>query len=244
LDIEAVLFDLDNTLILFDEKEFYKTYTFKLSQHFKDVLTHQEFAQKLMSSTQIMTNNDGQHCNVDFFVNDFSNGLSIDKNEIWHRFEYFYTNEFEQIKYLMQPLPNIRDLILTIQGMGLKTVIASNPMLPSIAQQMRLNWAGLEGIKFDLITDALNSTYCKPNPDYYSEICNKINIQPEKCLMVGNDPYNDMIATKIGMNTFLTTDGENNSIEVSRELARFNKIEIPKPDFTGKLNQIINMLNN
>ena len=239
-----MLFDLDNTLIHFDEKEFYKAYTFKLYQHFKDILTPKEFAQKLMTSTKIMTNNNGQQCNADFFVNDFSKGLDIDKNEIWHRFECFYTNEFEQLKYLMQPLPNTRDLIVKIQEIGLKIVIASNPMLPANVQQLRLKWAGLEGIKFDLITDALNSSYCKPNPDYYYEICKKIKIKPQNCLMVGNDPFNDMIAAKINMKTFLTTDNENNSIEVSRELAGLNKIEIPKPDFKGKLNEIIKILNN
>lgn len=242
MNIDSVLFDLDNTLILFDEKEFYKTYTFKLSQHFKDVLTPQEFAQKLMHSTQIMTNNNGEQCNADFFVNDFSKGLNINKSEIWNRFEYFYKNEFEQLKYLIKPLKNVKDLILKIQKMNKKIVIASNPMLPENVQYLRLKWAGLEKVKFDLITDALNSTYCKPNINYYIEISDKLNLPPNKCLMVGNDPVNDMIAAKTGMITYLTIESAQKSVEVSRQLAGSQDLDIPKPDYYGKLENILYIL--
>jgi len=103
LKIEAVLFDLDNTLIFFNEKEFYEAYVYKLSQRFQDLLTLPEFAQKLMTSTQLMTNNDGKQDNAEFFINDFAKGLKIDKDEVWNRFDEFYNTEFVQFKNLMQP---------------------------------------------------------------------------------------------------------------------------------------------
>ena len=34
----------------------------------------------------------------------------------------------------------------------------------------------------------------------------KLNLQPENCLMVGNDVSEDMIAGKLGMQVFLLTD--------------------------------------
>jgi FMN phosphatase YigB (HAD superfamily) len=242
LKIEAVLFDLDNTLILFDEKEFYNAYSYKLSQHFKDLLSPQEFVQKLMISTQIMTNNDGKLNNADYFIEDFSDGLNIDKNDLWQRFDNFYSTEFVQFKKLMQPILGARELILKILEMNLKVVIASNPMLPENVQQLRLNWAGLEGITFDLITHLKNSTYCKPNLNYYHEICDKIDVIPQNCLMVGNDTFNDMIAAKTGMKTFLVTDSQNNSVEVSRELAGLNKVEMPEPNHRGKIDELLSLL--
>jgi len=126
--------------------------------------------------------------------------------------------------------------------MGLKIVVASNPMLPENVQHLRLNWAGLEKIKFDLITHVKNSTFCKPNLNYYIEICDKIDIKPQNCLMVGNDAFNDMIASKIGMKTFFVTDGENNTVEVSRELVGSHKVEMPEPDYSGKLDDLIQIL--
>jgi len=240
--IEAILFDLDNTLIFFDEKEFYEAYVYKLSQRFQDLLSLPEFAQKLMISTQLMTNNDGKQDNAKFFINDFSKGLNIDKNEVWKRFDDFYNTEFVQFKNLMKPNKEVYDIIIKLQKLRFKLVIASNPMLPEYVQQLRLNWAGLEGIKFDLITHVKNSSYCKPNLNYYKEICIKIGVNPPNCLMVGNDAFNDMIASRIGMKTFFVSDGENNTVEVSRELVGSNKIEIPEPDYAGKLKDLLPLL--
>ena len=30
--------------------------------------------------------------------------------------------------------------------------------------------------------------YCKPNPNYYLEISEKIGVDPRDCLMIGDDP--------------------------------------------------------
>ncbi len=242
--IKAVLFDLDNTLILFDEIEFYELYVYKLSQHFKDIMSTSEFARRLMASTRLMSNNDGKLINAEYFINDFYNGIKIKKNDLWQRFADFYSNEFEQFKNLMQPIPGVRELILKIQEKGLKIVIASNPMLPENVQQLRLNWAGLEGIDFDLITHVDNSKFCKPNVKYYYEICEKIKVKPQNCIMVGNDTLNDMIAAKTGMKTYFVVDSQNNTVEVSRELVGLNKVEMQKPDYKGRLLGLIPILEN
>jgi len=244
LNIKAVLFDLDNTLIFFNEKRFYETYVSKLSKRFEEIMTLPEFAKKLMISTQLMTNNNGKQDNAEFFINDFSKNLQIDKNEVWKRFDDFYNTEFVQLKNLMYPHSEIPDIIHKIQKMGFKLVIASNPMLPENVQLLRLNWAGLGEIKFDLITHVKNSTYCKPNLNYYKEICFKIGVDPQYCLMVGNDAFNDMIASKIGMKTFFVSDGENNTVDVSREIVGSNQIEMPEPDYKGEMKDIIKILSN
>ena len=242
VNIEAILFDIDNTLILFDERKFFEAYSKKLYPAFQDLMSPQDFIQKLIRSTQVMTNNDGKLTNAEFFINDFTNGLAVDKKELWQRFENFYATEFDQFKYLATQVEGTVDVISDIKKKGLKIAIASNPMFPENVQRMRLNWAGLNEFSFDLITSAENSTYCKPHLNYYLEICSKISIKPENCLMVGNDPFNDMIASKTGMKTYLTTDSEKYSIELSRELAKNTKLEMPEPGFKGKLNELVQIL--
>lgn len=243
MKIEAILFDLDNTLVFFDEKKFFEAYTYKLSKVFSDLFTLEEFGKRLMHSSVVMTNNDGKINNADYFINDFAAGLDINHADLWQRFEDFYASEFEKFESLMTPLAGLKEIFIKIKEMGIKIVIASNPMFPLNVQLFRLKWAGLEDVEFDLITHAQNSTYCKPNPAYYAEICEKINVTPENCLMVGNDAFNDMIASKIGMKTYLTTEGENNKVEVSRELTKNNKFELPDPDFKGKVLDLLNILN-
>ena len=58
-------------------------------------------------------------------------------------------------------------------------------------------------------------------------------------LQVGNDPFNDMISSKVGMYTYLTTDSDETSIELSRELAKGKNVEMPPPDFKGPLKDVI-----
>lgn len=84
--------------------------------------------------------------------------------------------------------------------------LATNPIFPMAATETRIRWAGLEPSDFILVTAYENSWYCKPNPAYYREILEKLNLEPEECLMVGNDVTEDMAAAKIGMNVFLLTD--------------------------------------
>ncbi len=241
--LKAVLFDLDNTLLLFEESKFFEAYSKKLYLKFSDLLSPEEFSEKIIKSTQMMLNNDGQRSNADNFIADFANGLPVDKKELWQRFENFYDNDFEQFQYLMKPLPDSREILLSLKEKNLKLVIATNPMFPMNVQYIRLKWANLGSIPFNLITSADNSTYCKPRLEYYQEICNKIDVPPEQCLMVGNDEFNDMIASKIGMKTYLTTDSEHLSIELSsRMLAKNMTLEMPNPDYKGKLSGLLNVI--
>ena len=144
----------------------------------------------------------------------------------------------------MTPTKYAYKVLVHTQSKGLKTVIASNPMLPINVQLMRLKWAGVRDLFFDLITSVENSTFCKPRLEYYSEICKKIDVLPKNCLMVGNDRFNDMIASKIGMKTFLTNDAEHLSIELSREFTKDTKLEMPTPDFKGCLKELIKVIDN
>jgi HAD superfamily hydrolase (TIGR01549 family) len=242
LKLQAVLFDLDNTLILFEEATFFENYSRKLYLSFKDLMTPQEFAKRLVQSTQMMLKNNGEMTNAEFFIQDFANGTIADKQELWQRFSDFYDNEFEQFKPLMKPLEGAREIVSFIHSAGLKIVIASNPMFPMNVQLVRLRWAGLGDIPFDLVTAADNTTYVKPRLEYYQQISEKINVPPENCLMVGNDALNDVIASKIGMMTYLTTDSDHLSIELSRELAKDATLEMPVPDFKGPLQDLIHAI--
>ena len=86
-------------------------------------------------------------------------------------------------------------------------VLATNPLFPHTATENRMRWAGLKPEDFSFYTTYENSRYCKPNPKYYEEILQKLNLKPEECIMVGNDFGEDIVPTeKLGMQGFLLTD--------------------------------------
>lgn len=53
-----------------------------------------------------------------------------------------------------------------------------------------------------------NIGYCKPNPDDYREmeIVKRLGVQPEKCLLAGNDVTEDMIVKETGMQVLLRNE--------------------------------------
>ena len=85
-------------------------------------------------------------------------------------------------------------------------VLASNPIFPLDVQMKRLAWAKLDHLPFELATHIENMSFCKPRIEYYLEISKKIGAPPETCMMVGNDPVNDLIAAHAGMKTYLADD--------------------------------------
>ncbi|MBN1153883.1 HAD family hydrolase, partial [candidate division KSB1 bacterium] len=227
---EAILFDLDNTLILFDENDFFRKYTSALTSFFADMIEPTLFVKRLLDSTQQMVYNNGLTLNIDFFMNSFTDGLDLDTAVLLERFDQFYMEKFNQLSSVAKPIDHASDVVTDLARKGYRLVIASNPLLPLEAQWMRMKWAGVADIDYDLVTGIDNSSFCKPRIEYYHEICRKINLPPATCLMVGNDPYNDIIASTIGMSTYLTTDSEHMSIELSRELAAHMELQFPVPD--------------
>jgi len=103
----------------------------------------------------------------------------------------------------------------------------------------------VDTLPYSFITHIENSSFCKPQPEFYLEICDKIGLEPEQCLMVGNDPLNDMIAGETGMRTYLTTDSQNlgySSFSLSTRIRNNPPRPLPEPDFRGPLNEVINAL--
>jgi len=236
--LKAILFDLDNTLIHFGERQFFLGYFPAITKVFADVIPEDLFLERLLSSTGMVLNNNGQMLNVDCFMSAFCEGYEPLRDEFWQRFMRFYESEYDQFRSLASIPPGAREMLLQLRERSLKLVIASNPLWPSIAQNKRLAWAGLGDLQFDLITHIENMTYCKPNVEYYRETCSKIGERPEACLMVGNDPVNDMVVGTIGMKTFLVTDADPSGLEVSQSSHRMSPLDIPKPDFEGPLLEV------
>ena len=102
--------------------------------------------------------------------------------------------------------PQAHKILDQIKAMGLRTVLATNPIFPAAATQKRIQWAGLSVQDFELYTTYENSRYCKPNLKYFLDITSQLGVHPEECLMVGNDVGDDMVAAELGMKVFLLTD--------------------------------------
>jgi FMN phosphatase YigB (HAD superfamily) len=173
--LKAVFFDVDNTLIYFDELTFYKKYLSQVSRVFADIMPFDLFQKKLLLATQALMDNHGEMSNAEYFMGIFCKGFEAQQEEIWKRFMRFYEREYDQFQTLVSVPKGIRDVFLQLQERNLKLVIASNPMWPLNVQMKRLSWAGLGDLHFDLVTHIENMSFCKPRIEYYKEICLKMD---------------------------------------------------------------------
>jgi FMN phosphatase YigB (HAD superfamily) len=239
--LKAILFDLDNTLVLFNENTFYRGYLSRIQALFADILPPEKFLERLMTATRALVQNDGDMTNAEYFINVFAKGLKGSKDKLWQRFMQFYEFEYDKLKIEVALPGKLHRTMAAIAETDLKLVLASNPLFPLEVQMKRLAWAGLDFISFAMVTHLGNMSYCKPRVEYYREICQKIDEAPENCLMVGNDPVNDMTGAIIGLKTYLTDDSKDDYLVTDRKmkvLERLKITEIPEPDFTGPLSKV------
>lgn len=102
--------------------------------------------------------------------------------------------------------PKAAEVIRLAKEMGLRVGLATNPIFPAVATMARISWAGLSPDDFEIVTTYENSSFCKPNPEYYLDICKKLDMLPSETLMVGNDAEEDCLAgEKAGLSVFLLT---------------------------------------
>ena len=205
--IKTVLFDLDGTLLPMDQKEFTDAYfgalTKKLSAHGYDARV---FSETMWKGVAAMMKNDGTRTNEERFWEVFD-GVFGEKSKADRRvFDEFYESEFDGVKASCGYNERASQAVREIKNLGYRLVLATNPSFPMTAQLKRLKWAGCDPDDFELITSFENSSACKPNPAYFTEILKKIECTPDECIMAGNDATEDTCAEKIGMRTFLLTE--------------------------------------
>lgn len=205
---KAILFDLDGTLLPMDmhtfTKGYFKMLYMKLAKH---KLNPETFASDMWAGVAAMVKNDGTRSNEDAFWSEFEKAVGIPKERIDPDCLDFYSHEFDAAKQYTQPNPLAKQAVEIARGKAEKVVLATNPLFPLAGQITRMRWVGLTVEDFDLVTSYEVDRCCKPNPDYYRSVCTRIGVEPEDCLMIGNDEEEDMFAaTCLGMDAYLVTD--------------------------------------
>lgn len=206
--IEAVLFDLDDTLLGNDMDTFVPGYFKLLSAYAAELLPGIEFIQTLLDCTEITIQNiEETRTNYEVFWEAFTARTGLDTAVAEPFFSRFYEEVFPQLQAVTQVRPLARPLVQSCFDAGLKVVIATNPLFPRAAIEQRLAWAGVPVSDFDyaLVTTLENMHATKPQVVYYAEILQHIGCAPDKVLMVGDSWENDIApAAALGIHTFWT----------------------------------------
>ena len=119
--------------------------------------------------------------------------------------EQFLREDLEELRPLVAGHALSSRLINAARARGWQVILATNPIFPRAVVDARVRWGELDGDKFHHVTAYETEHFCKPNPEFFRENLDLIQVEAERCLMVGNDTLHDLSASQVGMQTCLLT---------------------------------------
>lgn len=205
---EAILFDMDGTLIPMDMEEFTNGYFKELGKKLSAFnFDQKELVAAIWTGTKAMVKNDGSRTNRDAFWETFEKITGRPAKDVDPYCLSFYANEFKTANVFTKPNPLAKEAIRVAHEKCNKVVLATNPIFPLAGQVTRLGWIDLKPEDFMFVTSYETSVNCKPNPAYFEAVAKQAGVLPSQCLMIGNDENEDMYAASLtGMDCYLVTD--------------------------------------
>lgn len=206
--ITTILFDLDGTLLPMDARKFETLYLESLGMHTQDLIDPKLMMKSLYKGQIEMINNfDITKTNSEVFFETFESHVGSEtKDALMAVLDDYYLNDFVVVKEATSQSLEMIEAVAYLKQQNKRIILATNPILPKIATDRRIEWAGFELDDFEDITRFEKNHFCKPNIEYYKEILRDNKLEAHECLMIGNDVEEDLIAAKLGMKTWLIED--------------------------------------
>lgn len=205
---QAIMFDLDGTLLPMDLERFIKAYFGALAQELAPFgLTAEQLFKPFWAATKAMMTNTTGKLNSDVFWEIFTAMTNLDRAQVEPVCDAFYSGAFHAARAATAENPLAAEAVRIAREKADKVILATNPLFPMAALRTRLGWIGLTPEDFDLVTCYATDRFSKPNPAYFDDVCARLALDPAQCLMIGNDDREDMqCASARGMSCYLVTD--------------------------------------
>jgi FMN phosphatase YigB (HAD superfamily) len=203
---DTILFDLHGTLLPIDLQRFLQIYFQEMGMYFQDLIDPGLIQKYVMTATNAMLDHPGDQTNETVFMEKFKSLVDQPITVFKQRFDEFYDRGFLKGQKAAAPIPMIPEIIKLLKQKGYQLVVATNPVFPKKAIRHFIQWAGLELGDFSYLSCFEDNHYCKPKPQFFGEILQRIGKVPNQCLMVGNDSQEDLGAESLGIKTYIITD--------------------------------------
>ena len=231
-NIQAVLFDLDGTLIDVDMNRFVPGYLLGVTRQMTDQVDADLVIRALHQAVAAMfANTDAEKTLERILLEVLQSEISLSADFYLAGLERFCRNELDSLRHMVTGHPLSQRLLEASRDRGWQVVLATNPIFPRAVIDARIAWGTLDAGAFHHVTDYETAHFCKPNPAFFEEILELLQIPAEACLMVGNDTLHDLAASEIGMQTCLLTPWS-----IRRPASRFT------PDWQGTHAELLAVL--
>ncbi len=204
---KAVFFDLDGTLLPMDNDEFIHGYFGTIQKSGVTAILHRERGMDMFfASVRHMMGEHGQSSNEEAFARRLEELSGVQREAFLPAFEAFYRTHFKNVRQVVKKEPVIHEILRVLKDKNYTLVLATSPVFPQIATDMRMEWAGLDKADFMHVTCYENSRYVKPNLKYYEDVLRDTGFDADECYMVGNSVTEDLCALKLGFEVFFVTN--------------------------------------
>jgi len=204
--IEAVLFDLDGTLLDIDFPELMREYLGGLAPVVADLLdvSPREAVDLVIQGTETMQSAHPGQTNKEAFDAYllYRTGVNINEPAPEKVLSTFYREVFPTFRAGHGPFADTCRVVETCLALDLPIGIATQPVFPEVATRARMRWAGLDTFDLPIVSTYETFSWTKPYPEYFLSMARRLDVDPARCLMVGDDAVLDMAAADVGMTTF------------------------------------------
>ena len=213
--ITTILFDLDGTLIRMDQDRFIREYFTSILGKLTSLGFDAKLCKDALYASVLATlKNNGECTNEERFWRSFDE-ICPNSESIRPHLDDYYQHDFEDvIKSTCERYERTREVLDRVKKHGFRAILATNPLFPMVATRCRMNLGGISESDFEYVTAYENSSYCKPNPAYFTELLTKLDIRHDECVMIGNDTTDDFSAHALGIPVFVLTECLINKAEV------------------------------
>jgi len=205
--IKNIIFDLDGTLINTKQDVFNKRFFEIVYKRFEEEgYKGKQICEVMMEGISLMLKNDGKDSNENIFIKNLIKETNISIDKLNNIFKKFYDSDYDLLKDCVNKIEVTNTIIETLKEKGYNLILATNPLFPKIAIEKRARWGNIDCSNFSYITSYENSSYCKPNINYYKEIIDKNNLKNEETIMIGNDLIEDLVIEELNIPCYINTD--------------------------------------
>ena len=225
----TILFDMDGTLVPFVNEDFLKLYFKGLTKKLAPLgYEPKKTIDDIWAGTAAMYKNDGSRLNCEAFWETFR-ARNPELPDAKPLCDDFYVNEFDETKASLREKRDLKPMMNRLKNAGFELILSTNSVFPLTAIKTRLKWVNLDESDFLLVTNYDNSSFCKPNPKFFTEILENTGKTAGESIVVGNNVKEDILPAKaLGITTFWVDDYPENPDEA--DVSSFNRGSIAKAE--------------
>src|SRR3972149_5283300 len=128
--IQALLLDLDDTLLVNNIDRFLPAYLERLGAFLTDLVPAERFIPLLLQATRVMAENNDPERTLDrVFAASFYPSLGMTEESLRPRIEAFYESEFPRLRSLTRQIPEAQALVRQAARRGLGLAVAPRPLV-------------------------------------------------------------------------------------------------------------------